>query len=116
MYSKTVKGAQVAIDVAEIQSRGVYFVGGVAKPGPLQLIQDLTLLQAISVVGGLAPGVDLRSATVLRGDQSIPVDFVKLIQRGDLNENIKLRPGDTIVVPVAAPLHTGTSRGNCGLW
>jgi polysaccharide export outer membrane protein len=105
MYGKTVKGAQVAIDVTEIRSRGVYFVGGVGKPGILQLTQDLTLLQAISLVGGLVQGVDLASATVLRGSQAIPVDFVRLIEKGDTNENIALQPGDTIVIPVGGVVY-----------
>src|SRR5262245_51950069 len=82
MYSKTVKGAQVVVDVLEIRSRAIYFVGGVMKPGPLQLMtQDVTLLQAISMVGGVSQGGNLESAIVLRGDQVIPVDFVKLIQK-----------------------------------
>lgn len=101
MYSKTVKGAQVTVDVRDIRSRPVFFVGGVGRPGPLQLTQDLTLLQAISLAGGLAPGADMEGASVLREDKAIPVDFVKLIQKGDVSQNIKLQPGDTIVVPVA---------------
>ena len=101
MYSKTVRGAQVTVGVREIRSRPVFFVGGVLKAGPMQLTQDLTLLQAISLAGGLAPGADLESAFVLRGDKLIPVDFVRLIQKRDLSHNIKLQPGDTIVVPVA---------------
>src|SRR5262245_57248475 len=105
MYSKTVKGAQVVVDVLNIQSRAIYFVGGVMKPGPLQLTQDLTLLQAISMVGGVAQGGNLESAIVLRGDQLIPVDFVKLIQKTDMTQNIKLQPGDTIVVPVAGVVY-----------
>lgn len=100
-YSKTVKGAQVTVGVKDIRSRPVFFVGGVGRPGPLQLTQDLTLLQAISTVGGLSPTADLESAFVLRADKRIPVDFVKLIQRGDLSNNIKLVPGDTVVIPVA---------------
>jgi polysaccharide export outer membrane protein len=67
----------------------------------MQLTQDLTLLQAISMAGGLTPTADLESAFVLRGDQRIPVDFVKLVQKGDVGQNVKLRPGDTVVVPVA---------------
>ena len=101
MYGKTVKGAQVVVDVTDIRSRAIYFLGGVSKPGPLQLTQDLTLLQAIALVGGLSPGVDLGSgATLLRGDKAIPVNFVKLFQKADLSENIKVQPGDTIVVPM----------------
>jgi len=105
MYGKTVKGAQVVVDVAEIHSRGIYFVGEVTRPGQLQLLQDLTLLQAIAMVGGLTEGVDLASATVLRGNQVVPVDFVKLVKKGDVNENIRLQPGDTIFVPMAGSVY-----------
>lgn len=100
-YSKTIKGAQVSIDIQQIKSRPIYFVGGVGKSGPLQLTQDLTLFQAISLAGGVAPGADLEKAFVLRGDKMISVDFVKLIQKGDVTQNIRIQPGDTIVVPVA---------------
>lgn len=100
-YQKTVKGAQVTVSVREIRSRPVFFVGGVARPGPMQLTQELTLLQAISLAGGLLPTADLESAFVLRGTQRIPVDFVRLIQKADISQNLRLQPGDTVVVPVA---------------
>ncbi|HXH83887.1 MAG TPA: polysaccharide biosynthesis/export family protein [Candidatus Tectomicrobia bacterium] len=101
MYAKTVKNALVTVSVQAINSRPVFFLGGVGRVGPMQLNQDLTLLQAISAAGGVAPTADLESAYVLRGNQRIAVDFVKLIKEGDLKHNIKLQPGDTIVVPVA---------------
>jgi polysaccharide export outer membrane protein len=100
-YGKTVKGAQATVLIKEIRSRPIFFVGGVPKSGPMQLTQDLTLLQAISLAGGLSPGADIESAFVLRGDERIPIDFVKLIQKGDVTQNIKLKPRDTIVIPVA---------------
>jgi polysaccharide export outer membrane protein len=115
LYSKTVKGVQVMVDVREIRSRPVFFVGGVGKPGPLQLTQNLTLLQAISLAGGLAPGADLEASSVLRSDKLIPVDFVKLIQKGDINQNIKLEPGDTIVVPVADVVYVQGEVKNPGV-
>ena len=52
LYGQTIKNAQATVIVREIRSRPVYFVGGVGKPGPLQLMQDLTLLQAVSLAGG----------------------------------------------------------------
>jgi polysaccharide export outer membrane protein len=100
-YQKTVKNAQVTVSVREIRSRPIFFVGGVARPGPIQLTQDLTLLQAISLAGGLLPTADLESAFVLRANQRIPVDFTRLIQKADISQNLRLQPGDTIVVPVA---------------
>src|SRR5713101_4319283 len=50
VYEKTVKGAVVAIIVKEIRSRPIYFIGGFAAPGAVQLTRQLTLLQALSVV------------------------------------------------------------------
>ena len=101
VYSKTVKGAAVTVIVRDIKSRPVYFVGGFGKPGPIQLMRDLSLLQAISIVGGVAPTADAEKSFVLRKDKLIPVDFTKLVQKGDLTQNIKLEPGDTVVAPLA---------------
>jgi len=101
LYGRTIRNAQVTVTVREIRSRPVFFIGGVAKPGPIQLTQQLTLLQALSAAGGLAPTADTESAYVLRGDKRIAVDFYRLMQKGDVSQNIVLAPGDTIVVPVA---------------
>lgn len=101
VYEKTVKGAVVTVIVKEIRSRPVYFVGGFGKPGVMQLTRELSLLQAISVVGGVVPNADAEKGFVLRGDKRIPIDFNRLVQRGDLSQNPKLEPGDSVVVPLA---------------
>jgi len=104
LYSRTVKGAQVTVSVKEIRSRPVYFIGGVAKPGPLQLTQDLTLLQALSSVGGALPTADLESAFVQRGTNRIPIN-IQEIMRGNMAQNVRLQPGDTVVLPNAATVY-----------
>ena len=101
VYEKTVKGAMVTVIVKEIKSRPVYFVGGFGKPGVMQLTGDLTLLQAISIMGGVVPEADAEKGFLLRRDKKIPIDFNRLAQRGDLSQNPKLEPGDSIVVPLA---------------
>jgi len=101
VYEKTVKGAVVTVIVKEIRSRPVYFVGGFGRPGVTQLTRELTLLQAISVVGGVLPNADAEKGFVLRGDKRIPIDFNRLLQRGDLSQNPKLEPGDSVVLPLA---------------
>ena len=101
VYEKTVKGAVVTVMVKEIKSRPVYFIGGFGKPGVMQLTRELTLLQAISVVGGVVPNADAEKGFLLRGDKRIPIDFNRLVQRGDLSQNPKLEPGDSVVVPLA---------------
>ena len=62
LYSQTVKGARATVSIREIRSRPIYFIGGVGRPGIMQLTQDLTLLQALSAVGGPLPTADLESA------------------------------------------------------
>jgi polysaccharide biosynthesis/export protein len=104
LYSRTVKGAQVTVSVKEIRSRPVFFIGGVAKPGPLQLTQDLTLLQALSSVGGPLPTADLESAFVLRAGNRIPINIQDMM-RGNMAQNLKLQPGDTVVLPNAATVY-----------
>jgi polysaccharide export outer membrane protein len=101
VYEKAVKGAVVTVIVKEIRSRPVYFVGGFAKPGVMQLTGDLTLLQAVSLVGGVLPDADGEKGFLLRRDQKIPIDFNRLAQRGDMSQNPKLEPGDSVVVPLA---------------
>jgi polysaccharide biosynthesis/export protein len=104
-YRKTVKGAVITVSVREIRSRGVFFLGAVAKPGPLQLTQDLTLLQALAAVGGFASAASPESAFVLRGDQRLAVDLGRLVQLADTTQNVKLEPGDTVVVPSAGMVY-----------
>lgn len=102
MYSKTVKGAAVTVIIREIKSRPVYFLGGFGKPGALQLLRtDLTLLQALALVGGVTPAADADHGFVLRKDKVIPVNFTKLTQKGDLTQDMKLEPGDSVVAPLA---------------
>jgi polysaccharide export outer membrane protein len=101
VYEKTVKGAVVTVIIKEIRSRPVFFIGGFGKPGVMQLTRELTLLLAISVVGGVIPNADSEKGFVLRGEKRIPIDFNRLLQKGDLSQNPKLEPGDSVVVPLA---------------
>jgi len=100
VYAKMVKGAVVTVIVKEIRSRPVYFIGGFGNPGAMQLTRDLTLLQAISVVGGVVPSADGEKGFLLRGSNKIPIDFTRLV-KGDLSQNPKLQPGDSVVAPLA---------------
>jgi polysaccharide export outer membrane protein len=101
LYGRTVRGAQVTVGVKEVRSRPVYFAGSVVRPGQLQLTQELTVLQGLSAVGGPGPNADLESAFVLRGGQRIPVNLQEILQRGIMTQNLRLQPGDTVVVPTA---------------
>lgn len=100
-YSKTVKGAVVTVLIKDIKSRPVFFIGGFGRAGVLPLTRDYNIVQAVGVMGGVAPGGDAERGFLLRGDQRIPIDFDKMFKKGDLTQNMALQPGDTFVIPIA---------------
>lgn len=100
-YAKRVKGPVVTVIVREIRSRPVHFIGGFGRPGVMQLTRDMTLLEAVSVLGGIAQNGDAEKGYLIRDGKRIAVDFDALVQKGDLRHNLRLQPGDSVVVPVA---------------
>lgn len=107
---------QVSVVLREVQSKHVWVLGDVQAPGIYPLAAPTTLLEALSLAGGTlnlssfrqneAFGAsdelaDLRRSFVLRQGKRLPVDFQRLIQRGDLSQNIYLQPDDFVYLPAA---------------
>jgi polysaccharide biosynthesis transport protein len=88
----------------EMQDRRIYVLGRVARPGVYTLKQDVPILHALFLAGGVAETGDLASAFIIRGKEKIPVDLWKLIQKGDLSQNVTIKHEDTIVVPAGGEL------------
>ncbi len=98
-FAKKVRLPQVTVTLRDVNSYRIYFLGRVGKPGILTARSEVTLLQAVSMAGGLQEGADLSLAYVARGTQRVPVDFVKLLRFGELSQNITLEPDDIVVIP-----------------
>lgn len=93
----------VAIVVKEVNSYYFYVQGAVGKIGKLPLLSRTTLIQAITLAGGMAPDAVRSRITIFRlgmdseAPQKLVVSYDDIILRGA--DNIELKPGDTIVVP-----------------
>jgi polysaccharide biosynthesis/export protein len=91
----------VTVVVNQINSRKVFITGQVAKPGPYALTAPTTVLQLISMAGGLKDFADSKNIMIVRQERgrtsSYPFNY-KEISR-NLQQNIELKPGDTVVVP-----------------
>jgi polysaccharide biosynthesis/export protein len=84
----------------EILERRIYVLGKVQKPGVYTIRNEVPVLHAIFLAGGLIePAADLSGAFVIRGKERLPVDLRRLIQGGDLAQNIMIRHEDMIIVP-----------------
>ena len=94
---------QVTVVVIKPDGNVAYVIGKVLKPGAVLLSGDVTVLQAISMAGGLDKFADAGTIKVLRGtgkNQTITaVDYSSIIRGQSLQSNIVLNAGDTVMVP-----------------
>lgn len=96
--------AVVSVVVTGIEGSRVYVIGKVQRPGPVLLTTpDTTVLQVLSQAGGLDRFADGNAIRVLRdtprGPEVLPVQYNDLMRGAALNSNVRLLPGDTILVP-----------------
>lgn len=112
----------VNIGLMEVGSKRVWMLGRLSSPGVYPLVGPMTLLDAIAQAGGPAPSQtsatlsnggtatfsngnldagDLSQAFVVREGKPLPVDLGKLLNEGDLSQNIYLQPDDLVYLPSA---------------
>jgi polysaccharide export outer membrane protein len=93
----------VTVVIVGIDGNRAYVIGKVMHPGPLIINGPITVLQAISVVGGLDKFADQGGIKVIRsnpdGQVILSVNFGEIISGKNLSTNILLKAGDTLVVP-----------------
>lgn len=93
----------VTVVIAGIEGNRAYVMGKVIHPGSLVISGPLTVLQAISIVGGFDKFADESGIKVIRaksdGQEVLPVNYKDIISGKNMSTNIQLKAGDTIVVP-----------------
>jgi polysaccharide export outer membrane protein len=83
-------------------SEQIRVVGEAAKPQLLPYKQKMTLLDVMIAVGGLTDFADGNGASILRtseGDKRYAVRLRDLIKRGDITNNVEMKPGDILIIP-----------------
>lgn len=93
----------VTIAVDQYTANKITVLGRVQNPGSITFESPPTLLEALARAGSL-PVIDkqatLTRCAVFRGrDQVIWVDLKRLLNRGDVAYNIRLKPGDLVYIP-----------------
>ena len=84
-------------------SNQVRVVGQAAAPQAIPFRQEMTVLDVMIQVGGLAENAAGNRATIIRreGDQQveIPVRLDDLLNKGKIAANMPMRPGDVLIIP-----------------
>jgi polysaccharide export outer membrane protein len=99
---KYLSDPHVTVTVTQMNSQRIYAMGEVLHPGSINLLPNMTVLQALATCG-FSQFANTKGIYVLRNDngaqKKIPVPYKKLIKGESMDQNIVLKPGDTIVVP-----------------
>jgi polysaccharide export outer membrane protein len=91
----------VEVTVVGIHSKNIYMMGEASRKGPIELTPGMTILQAIGAAG-LTDNANTKKIYILRDEggvrKKIPVHYKDAL-KGNIQFDIPLKAGDTIVVP-----------------
>lgn len=99
---KFIADPHVTVVVTQMNSQRIYITGEVSHSGAVNLLPDMTVLQALAGAG-FTQFANTKAIYVLRNEggkqKRYPVNYKKLVKGDAPEQNIILKPGDTIVIP-----------------
>lgn len=95
---------EVTVMVQEVRSQRFNVLGQVVKPGSYPIANLARVLDAIALAGGFRDFAKKKSIYVLRptpdgGQSRLPFNYANVIKGKSLEENVELKPHDTVIVP-----------------
>ncbi|MCJ7603712.1 MAG: polysaccharide export protein [Desulfobulbaceae bacterium] len=93
----------VSVMLVENRSQRYYVVGQVGQPGEFPIEFPLTILQAIARSGGFQEWAKREEIRVVRRsggkEEFLSFDYDVFVKGKNLQQNVLIAPGDTIIVP-----------------
>ena len=95
---------EVTVIVQQVNSQKFNILGLVNRPGSYPIVNTATVLDAIAIAGGFRDFAKQKAIYVLRqnpdgSEKRIPFNYKDVVKGKNPEQNIKLQPRDTIVVP-----------------
>lgn len=101
--AKLIPDVQVSVALQELNGNLIYVVGKVNRPGVFPFNQNVDVLQALGMAGGATAFAALNDIKVLRREsgqlKSISFRYSDMEKGKNLQQNIILQSGDTVLVP-----------------
>lgn len=96
-----IRDPQVSVLIKEFNSKKVVVVGNVRKPGTFRFEDDMTIVQAVSLAGGLTKLAEKNGLVLTRVIDGKEKKFVVPFENIGLGRapNVVLQPGDIVFVP-----------------
>jgi polysaccharide biosynthesis/export protein len=100
---KLIPDAVVTVSVKAPNGNQIFVIGKVNKPGDFPLLRPTDVMQALSLAGGATPFASTNKIRVLHRDgshqTSIRFRYGDVARGRNLDQNILLQSGDTVIVP-----------------
>jgi protein involved in polysaccharide export with SLBB domain len=104
-------GVEASVTMGELRSMKVYIMGEVAHPGSYAVSSLATITNALFACGGIKESGSLRTIQLKRSGKLVgEMDLYNLLMKGDNSQDLRLEPGDVILVPAIGD--TATVTGN----
>ena len=102
--SRVIPDPEINVSVQSVTGNNIFIIGKVNNPGQMQLNRPTDVMQALSLAGGFSTYAKTEDIRIIRRDekgrqQVINFDYGKITDGKNLETNILLKSGDTIVVP-----------------
>jgi polysaccharide export outer membrane protein len=103
-FSQFIINPKISLSLLQANSAKIGVVGDVTHPGIVIMTRPMTVLDALSASGGVSDFGSKSNITVLRQNgydrpQMLKVNVKRILQgKADVEENIALQAGDTIIV------------------
>jgi len=99
---KFIADPRVTVVVQTMASRRIFVSGEVVHTGPMVLLPHMTMLQALSQAG-FTQFANVKGIYLLRTENGkqvkLPFNYKDVIKGNHPEQNMLLKPGDTVVVP-----------------
>src|SRR6267378_683066 len=99
---KYVAEPQVTVVVTQMNSQKVFLLGEVLHTGAVPLLPNMTVLQVLSTAG-FSQFANTKGIYILRTENGrqdkLPFNYKAVVKGEHMEQNILLKPGDTVVVP-----------------
>jgi polysaccharide biosynthesis/export protein len=98
-YAEKVRNPEITIEVIQVNSRHYSITGEVNRPGMFPLVVPMTVFEALNLSGGFREYAKKTDIKILRADGKVLKFNWKAYSEGKARDtNVKLEPGDTIIV------------------
>jgi polysaccharide export outer membrane protein len=99
---KYIADPRVTVVVTAMNSRRIFVTGEVVHSGAIPLLPNMTVLQALSSAG-FTQFANVKGIYLLRTENGrqvkLPFNYKEVVKGNHPEQNIMLKPGDTVVVP-----------------